>query len=271
MRLTPGQVNAYRDRGFVVLRALFDAEEVESLRTAFERDARAPGPHRVREDGTDELRAVYASHQRQPAFASLIRSPRLLGPARQLVGPELYMYQFKINSKPAFSGGGWSWHQDFMAWQAADHLPEPRLLNVALFLDDATEYNGPVVFLPGSHRRGAAGGRSGSGTALSGDHVDPDEIALGRDEMRELVARHGMESAKGPAGSVVLFHPEVVHGSATNMSPLPRRLLIATYNDVHNQPGPTRRVRPDYLVGRDTRTLRSLDESRTIADGDLIP
>ncbi|MFE9912227.1 phytanoyl-CoA dioxygenase family protein [Streptomyces clavifer] len=271
MKLSSSQVHTYQEQGFVVLRALFDAEEVESLRASFARDSRAPGPHRVREDGTDELRAVYASHQRQPEFASLIRSPRLLGPARQLVGPEVYMYQFKINSKPAFSGGGWSWHQDFIAWHAADNLPEPRLLNVALFLDDATEHNGPVIFLPGSHRRGAGGAPSPGEPALSGEHVDPDEISLGRDEMRELVARHGMESAKGPAGSVVLFHPEIVHGSATNMSPLPRRLLIATYNDVRNQPRPTKRVRPEYLVGRDTRTLQSTDESRTIVDGDLIP
>ncbi|MBZ6093486.1 phytanoyl-CoA dioxygenase family protein [Streptomyces olivaceus] len=270
MRLTSGQLNAYQERGFVVLRALFDADEVESLRTAFARDARAPGPHRVRENGTDELRAVYASHQRQPEFASLIRSPRLLGPARQLVSPDVYMYQFKINSKPAFSGGGWAWHQDFIAWRAADDLPKPRLLNVALFLDDATEHNGPVIFLPGSHRRGATGVRCRGDAALSGEHVDPDEIALGREEMRELVVRHGMESAKGPAGSVVFFHPEIVHGSATNMSPLPRRLLIATYNDVRNQPRPTRRVRPDYLVGRDTRTLQFNDEPRTLADGDLI-
>ncbi|WP_326664951.1 phytanoyl-CoA dioxygenase family protein [Streptomyces sp. NBC_00385] len=263
-------MSAYQERGFVVLRALFDAEEIESLRTAFARDAQEPGPHRVQEDGTGELRAVYASHQRQPAFDSLIRSPRMLGPARQLVSPDVYMYQFKINSKPAFSGGGWSWHEDFIAWRAADDLPEPRLLNVALFLDDATEHNGPVIFLPGSHRRGGSDSRFRSEATLSGEHVDPHEIALGRDEMRELVARHGMESAKGPAGSVVLFHPQLVHGSATNMSPLPRRLLIATYNDVRNQPPLTRQVRPDYLVGRDTRALRSDDESRTISDGDLI-
>ncbi|MDT0471414.1 phytanoyl-CoA dioxygenase family protein [Streptomyces sp. DSM 41014] len=265
MRLTPGQVNAYQERGFVVLRALFDAEEVESLRAAFTRDAREPGPHRVLEDG-GELRAVYAAHQRRPEFAALIRSPRLLGPVRQLLCPDVYMYQFKINSKPAFSGGGWSWHQDFAAWRAADNLAEPRLLNAALFLDDATEHNGPVIFVPGSHRRGAPGGTPRG--AVGASHVDPDEIALGRDEMRELVARHGMESAKGPAGSVVLFHPEIVHGSATNMSPQPRRLLIATYNDVRNQPSPAGAARPDYLVGRDTRTLRADDEP--ITDGDLI-
>lgn len=71
-----------------------------------------------------------------------------------------------------------------------------------------------------------------------------------------------MVSPKGPAGSIVFFSPEVVHGSAPNMSPFQRRLLLATYNDVTNLPSwADGQSRPEYVVCRDTEPLRPLGTS----------
>jgi ectoine hydroxylase len=256
MHLTPQQVREYRANGVLVLEKLFDDQEVESLQKAFERDCQVPGDHRVTEEGSDDVRAVYASHYRQREFAALIRAPRILGPVRQLLADDVYVYQFKINAKPAMNGDKWSWHQDYVAWKVADRLPAPRLVNVGFFLDDVTEFNGPVIFVPGSHRDGLV--REGRcAVAASEQHLDPDDIALTQHQLEGLVSRYGMVSPKGRAGSVVLFDPQIVHGSASNMSPFRRRLLIVTYNDVRNTPlGVTR---PDYLVCRDTTPLRTED------------
>jgi ectoine hydroxylase len=68
-----------------------------------------------------------------------------------------------------------------------------------------------------------------------------------------------MVSPKGPAGSVVLFHPEIVHGSATNISPFPRDLLIVTYNSVGNQPRHRGEPRAEFLVGRDATPLEAIE------------
>lgn len=259
MQLSPEELRRYRQHGYLILEQLFDAEEVDLLRKAFVRDIAIPGDHRIAEEDGTEVRAVYASHERQPEFGAFVRSPRVLEPVRQLMGTDSYIYQFKINSKAAFSGSGWSWHQDFPAWQLADNLPRPNLVNVALCLDDSTEFNGPVVFVPGSHR-GAVAPRRRLADAASPQHVDPADIAVGRKEMVPLVDEHGMHSATGKAGTVVLFSPEVVHGSGTNMSPLDRRLLIVTFNDVANLPRTVGEPRPAYLVGRDTEPLHVVDE-----------
>lgn len=257
MRLTQQQVDHYRDHGFLMLESLLDPQEVESLRAAFERDAKVPGPQVVTEDGGTDVRAVYSSHQRQPEYAGLIRDPRILPPVQQLLTDDVYIYQFKINAKPAFGGDKWAWHQDYLAWRLADGLPAPRQVNIGVFLDDVTEFNGPVIFLPGSHRGGLV--REGrSADAKSDQHLDPDDISLTPQQLAEHVDRHGMTSPKGPAGSVVLFSPEIVHGSAPNMSPFARRLLIATYNDTANPPRPQGAPRPDYVVCRDTEPLRPL-------------
>lgn len=263
MYLSEDQLNQYHEDGFLILNCLFSREEVQLFQDAYDRDSAVPGEHRVVEDGGDEVRAVYASHQRQPEFATLVRSARMLGPVRQLLAEDVYIYQFKINAKPAFGGDKWSWHQDYVAWRLADNLPAPRQVNVALFLDDVTEFNGPVIFVPGSHRSGLVRDDRRA-EARSAQHLDPDDIALAPDRVASLANAHGLRSPKAPAGSVVLFHPEIVHGSAANMSPFQRRLLIATYNDVANQPRPLGEPRPDYLVCRDARPLR-------IADTPLIP
>lgn len=260
MQLTHEQERAYAEDGYLVLPGLLSETEVGALRQAYQRDRVIPGEHRVLEGNSDTIRAVYASHLRQPEFARLIRIPRLLGPVLQLLDAGVYIYQFKINSKAPFVGTGWSWHQDYAAWRLADNLPRPDLVNVGVFFDDISEFNGPVVVVPGSHRDALVkNATSAPVSPVSQQHVDPQDIALTVDDMTVLVGRHGMRSVTGQAGTVLLFHPELVHGSAANMSPFPRRLLIVTYNNVRNRPRYAGQPRPAYVVGRDNAPLEPAD------------
>ena len=54
----------------------------------------------------------------------------------------------------AFEGFVWQWHQDYGNWITNDMMPEPRAINVMIFMDDFNQYNGPLMFIPGSHKRG---------------------------------------------------------------------------------------------------------------------
>src|SRR3546814_9278609 len=51
-------------------------------------------------------------------------------------------------------GDVWQWHQDYGTWLNDDLMPTPRAMNVAIFLDEVNEHNGPLMFIPGSHRLG---------------------------------------------------------------------------------------------------------------------
>jgi threonine dehydrogenase-like Zn-dependent dehydrogenase/ectoine hydroxylase-related dioxygenase (phytanoyl-CoA dioxygenase family) len=261
-RLSDLQRTRYETDGFVLIDSVFDQDEIALLRDAFVEDAAVGGPHRITDDD-ETVRAVYASHLRHSAFAALARSSRLLDPAGEIVGDDLYVYQFKVNAKRPLGGGSWSWHQDYIVWRDTDDLPAPSLVNVAVFLDDVTEFNGPIIFLAGSHRAGTIE-RAPSG-ARSSQHIDPDDYSLTAAELADLARSHPMVSPKGRAGGIVLFHPEIVHGSATNISPHPRDLLIITYNSVRNVPRHRGAARPEYLVGRDTDALTRHD-GRLVAD-----
>ncbi|MFI1191236.1 phytanoyl-CoA dioxygenase family protein [Streptomyces californicus] len=256
--LTPQEISTYEKEGLLLLPGLFRPTEVEVLREAFERDALTPGDHRVTESDGTRVRAVYGSHLRSPAYAALIRSPRLLGAAHQLLDAEATLYQLKVNAKPAHGGEGWSWHQDYSAWRITDNLPAPRLVNAAVFLDAVDETNGPITFVPGSHRR-ILSPAGASGPGRGDQHVDPDDIALSPEQMRTLTQQHGLTAPTGPAGTVLLFHPQVVHGSAGNTSQFPRRLALITYNHHHNAPRPAGAPRPAHLVSHGAGALRLLD------------
>lgn len=254
MLLTDQQFKRYESDGFLVLDSVFSKDEVAQLLHAMESDV-AEGPHRIVDGDSNELLALYASHQRIEAFSELVQSPQMLEPARTLVGEEVYTYQFKINVKPAFGKERVAWHQDYTAWRMADRLPNPQLVNIAILLDESTEFNGPLLFVPGSHRSGnLRDNRTGSSAAEL--HLDPEDIALKPQQATSMVHSLGMRSAQAQAGSLVCFSPEIVHGSAPNMSPTPRRLLIVTYNACSNLPQTTQ-PRAEYLVGRDVRPLKS--------------
>jgi ectoine hydroxylase len=255
MKLGESQLDEYERSGLLTVTDLFSRQEVEQLRGAFAQDSEIPGPHRIAEDDGHSVRAVYASHLRHPVFEWLVRCERLLGAARQLAGPELYVWQFKINTKRPFGGAAWCWHQDYIVWREFDGLPAPDAVSAAVFLDDVTEFNGPIVFVPQSHRAGVIQPPSKDGDPTSDLHVDPEDFEIANETIADLVARHGIVAPKGGAGSVLFFHPNVVHASGLNISPFRRDLLIVTYNPLRNAPGAGREPRAEYLVGRPDGSL----------------
>jgi ectoine hydroxylase len=153
MKLSPEQMAQFEEQGYLLLPSLFSPEEIGAL------NAEVPhmfAQHRtevVREKGTDAPRTAFYVQTWNEAFARLARHPRLVEPGTQLLGSDkLYMHQFKINAKAAFDGAVWQWHQDFGTWYEDDMMPSARAMNIALFLEEANEFNGPLMFIPKSHR-----------------------------------------------------------------------------------------------------------------------
>ena len=89
----------------------------------------------------------------------------------QLFGEPLYMHQFKINAKAPFDGEVWQWHQDYGTWARDDGMPEPRAMNIAVFLDEVMAINGPLMLIPKSHKHGVL---------AAGHDLRPPPIRCGR-------------------------------------------------------------------------------------------
>ena len=154
MKLTPAQLEQFDRDGYLFFPGLFTPEETRTLTDAVPELYSRREAYNVREKGKDAVRTNFAAHMYSKPFAKLARHPRMIEPVETLFGEKLYMHQFKINGKMAFEGDVWQWHQDYGTWMNDDLMPTERAMNVAIFLDDVNEFNGPLMFIPGSHKKG---------------------------------------------------------------------------------------------------------------------
>ncbi len=149
MKLTPAQHEQFDQEGYLFFPGMFSADETRTLTAAVPELYRRREAYNVREKGKDAVRTNFAAHLYSEPFARLARHPRMVEPVQELLGEALYMHQFKINGKAAFDGDVWQWHQDYGTWLNDDKMPAERAMNVAIFLDDVNDYNGPLMFIPG--------------------------------------------------------------------------------------------------------------------------
>ncbi len=257
MKLTPEQHAQFEREGYLFFPGLFTPAETKLLNEAVPALYARREAFNVREKDSDAVRTNFAAHLVSEPFARLARHPRMVGPVRELFDEPLYMHQFKINGKMAFEGDVWQWHQDYGTWLNDDMMPTERAMNVAIFLDDVNEFNGPLMFIPGSHRRGVVDARHDlTTTSYPLWTVDNELIA-------QLVARAGgknggIVSPKGPAGSMILFHSCLVHASSSNLSPWNRVSVYLSLCAVSNH---IRRFkRPEYIAHRDFTPIECLPD-----------
>lgn len=276
MYITDPQIQDYRRDGFLLLPALFSRAEVQAMKDALPAAFAEDSPARVMEKESGVVRSVYGSHRTHEIFARMVRDPRLLVPAQRILEDEVYVHQFKVNAKLAFRGEVWEWHQDYIFWRNEDGMPTANVVTVALFLDEVNEFNGPLLFVPGSHRGGVIEPRSRRGGDEGEESWKADVAAalsytVQQDTLAELVSGSGIVAPKGPAGSALFFDGNVVHGSAPNMSPFDRMLALVTYNAVGNAPPPREKPRPDFLCSRDFTPVTPLESDAPASGLELAP
>lgn len=257
MRLSKEQLEQFDREGYLFFPGQFSPEETATLQRAVPELYARREAYNVREKGSDAVRTNFAAHMYSDPFARLARHPRMVRPVMDLFDEEVYMHQFKINGKMAFEGDVWQWHQDYGTWLNDDMMPTERAMNVAIFLDDVNEYNGPLMFIPGSHKKGVVEAKHDlTTTSYPLWTVDNDLIA-------QLVDRAGgknggIVSPKGPAGSMILFHSCLVHASSSNLSPWNRVSVYLSLCAVSNH---IRRFkRPEYIAHRDFTPISMLPD-----------
>ena len=252
MKLSEKQLEDFNEYGFVFLPRLFSEAEIDVLRVDLPRiySLRRDEIERDKSDG--EIRGALAMHKYSDAFATFLRHPRLVEPAHQILGSEVYCHQYKIISKQPFGKLDFPWHQDFASWAAHDGMPEPKAMNYAVFLDDVTEFNGPIAFIPGSHREGELSSNAEEIPALTPLYtMDSKTVGV-------LAKQHGIVAPKGPAGSAIFFHSCMAHTSPPNISPWPRNIVYLTCNRTDNFI--TTPTRPDHYASQDFTPIISLSD-----------
>ena len=266
MKLSKEQHNNFNKNGYLFFPNLFSQEEIQYLVAAVPELYKRREEYNYREKGRDAVRTNFAAHLYSKPFAKLARHPRMIKPVEELLGEKLYMHQFKINGKMAFEGDIWQWHQDYGTWVNDDLMPTERAMNVAIFLDEVNEFNGPLLFIPGSHKKGVIKAKHDLTT------TSYPLWTLDNDLITQLVNRAGgknggIVSPKGPAGSVIIFHGCLVHASSNNLSPFNRTSVYLSLCTVSNH---IRRFkRKAYIAHRDFTPIECLPDDCLIKEYDV--
>jgi ectoine hydroxylase-related dioxygenase (phytanoyl-CoA dioxygenase family) len=165
---------------------------------------------------------------RQPGIMKLAEDPRLLAVARRVLGPAATPFRATLFDKSPSANWLVVWHQDtalplvrretvagWGPWSrkaGIDYAHAPpsaleQVLALRLHLDDATEDNGPLRVLPGTHRRGVLTDEEIQ--ALAG-HLAPIPCVVAR-------------------GGALVMRPLLVHSSSKSKSAARRRVLHIEY------------------------------------------
>lgn len=256
--LTAEQLHLYEDQGFLFLEHVFSEQEVGMFHEALLRLRSARDIHEAREvvlePDSGEIRSIFAIHQSNDLFDRLSRDRRLVAVASQLLGSPVDIHQSRINYKPGFAGKEFYWHSDFETWHMEDGMPRRRAVSCSIALAENNEFNGPVLLIPGSHKFyvvciGQTPENHYRSSLRQQVYGVPDPKSL-----EQLVARGGIVAPKGPAGSVVFFECNMMHGSNSNITPWPRHNIFIVYNSVENTlvaPFCGLSPRPEFIASRD--------------------
>lgn len=263
MQLTQDWIQHYEEKGMLFFPNYFSEAEASVFR---EELSRLPEdlPGRTMEQDNQTVRALHGVHTHSKIFQSLIQHPLLLETAQQILGDSVYLYQFKINMKAAFTGDLWPWHQDYAFWYLEDGMPEPQTVSICIFLDEVNQFNSPLYFISGSHKEGLIEFErhrslvEGEDIGWKANFSANLKYCLDHTTITRLVDRGGIIAPVGCPGSVILFHGNIAHASLPNISPYPRRVLIITYNSTKNIPSPHGKPRPKFLVCQDHTPLQSI-------------
>ena len=224
--LTSEQVDQFRLAGHIVVHDLLSKEEVSFLAARADLVAAGKAPNipessiqleQVFRDGDRSVENQVLSVRKLFNLAVYdqqlwehIANPKIVDVIADLLGTDdLKLYGDQLFMKPPEVGSAQAWHQDSASWR--DILPMD-LVTAWTAIDDATEANGCLNFVPGTHRWGM----------------------LRRDQLEPFLADFGsstwpVKAAPILSGSVSFHHSLVLHQSNANTSGARRRGYAAHY------------------------------------------
>jgi phytanoyl-CoA hydroxylase len=218
----------FEQDGFIRIRGLYAARDVDRLRAEVDRYVRdvlpqlPPGDFVLEADGR-AARNLWRMEQHDPWFAGLPQRPDLQRLVARLVRGQPVLAAVESFCKPAKVGSAIPPHQD----NAYFCQQPPDMLTVWIAIDPATEANGPVTYLAGSHHWGLLPHQPSGvrGNSLGLVQLPPTNPA------RQFV---GLLEP----GDALIHHCETIHFSAPNPSPQSRLGLLFVMRGAQTQTNP---------------------------------
>jgi ectoine hydroxylase-related dioxygenase (phytanoyl-CoA dioxygenase family) len=221
--LSKEQVEFFNENGYLANIKMLDEKQINIIRLEIEAlaDPRHPGHHLFYEfhsnESTDPSTVLFhalGAWRITPALHDVLWNPRFLVAASQLLGNvSVRFWHDQLFCKPPKKGGVVAWHQDYSYWTRTKPVAH---LTCWCGLDNSTQENGCLQYVPGSHRWGLL-----DKPELAGDLMGIENY-LTPEQRKEFKPVH----VETKAGEAIFHHPLALHGSGENKSNRPRRAFV---------------------------------------------
>jgi len=223
--LSEKQIQDFNRDGYVMVRSLFEREEIGLLKKSAVEDRELDKHSFGRKDGEGgTVRLTLWNHPGDNIYGMFARCHRVVDSVEALLEGEVYHYHSKMILKDPEIGGAWTWHQDYGYWYQNGVL-YPDLVSVFIAVDRATRENGCLQVIRGSHKMGRVN------HILTGDQAGAD-----MERVNEALKRLDLVYCEMEPGDALFFHSNLLHRSDQNKSKNPRWSLICCYNAARNDP-----------------------------------
>ena len=153
--LTQDQIAQYQENGYLIIENHIPDVWLERIRSEishFENEAAVLNESNERLDLEDShtkaaprLRRIKLPHTISADLNELMLSDHILGPARDLIGPNIRLHTSKLNMKSAGYGAAVEWHQDYAFYPHTND----DILAIGVIIDDMAQENGPLMVTNG--------------------------------------------------------------------------------------------------------------------------
>ena len=216
-------ISQFEQDGCARVRAFLDPAALSEVRRELERYVREvapnlpPGDRTFEADGT-AFRNLWRMEQHDPFFSALPHRAPILDLVKPLVHGDPVLMGVETFNKPARIGSGVPPHQDNAYFCQAP----PDVLTIWIAMDAATETNGPVYYLKGSHRAGMQPHRA---SGVSGN-------SMGLTRMPQYQESDVFRGTLEP-GDALIHHCQTIHWSSANRTDQPRCGLLMVFRGAH--------------------------------------
>jgi phytanoyl-CoA hydroxylase len=221
-QLSPQQIADYHRDGYLIVKNFLSGEEIEKLYgIATEDEVLHNHAFDLNDQTGKKTKLTLWYNPGDDSFGLLTRSKRMIESAGWLMDGDSSVCHFhsKLMQKEPRVGGAWEWHQDYGYWYKNEFLFPDQMISIMIAITAANKANGCLQVIGGSHKLGRIEhGFAGEQVGASQRYVD---LAL---SVMPLVY------VELEPGDALIFHSNLLHRSAANLSDRARWSLISVYN-----------------------------------------
>ena len=257
--------------GYYQTMSFFQRQDIEAAyREALIMREDYRGDSVVYENDEETVRSIFDMQNINHRLFDLVCTDKLVEHAMRILDDDVYVHQFHVNYKQAFTGGAYDWHSDYTYWHWEDGMPQPRCLSFVIPLEDMRYENGPLYVHPGSHlwyghSEFYRDQRVHPNDEIKHDEQDPGGATADQREMMKDEAVRGktyggpMHVMLASPGDLLIMDANLLHMSQHNWSPWDRACAFLCLNSYENrlldEPPSGTLPRPTYLSSRDFTVL----------------